>query len=275
MPRSIQNCKIVIITSLENHTEIKKFFKEKKFFGGSKNNFIFCQQSMMPSTDLDGKIILKDVSKLQISSNGTGVLFEQLAQNQELRDLFEQVEFVHVCQVDNILNKYLDPYMIGYTKKHNLEGSLKAFTRVNPSDELSVICQTNDKYDILEYDELLNKNLSDKRDANGNLVYNLANMENYILKTKILLKLASNMDDLNKLYQKSFKKIPTYDEEEEKTVEPESANGYKFELAIGKYFQMCDQKKLKILLVEQKDEYACLKTDEDVDECKDAIFRLS
>lgn len=38
---------------------------------------------------------------------------------------------------------------------------------------------------------------------------------------------------------------------------------------------MCKQDKLKILLVDQKDEYACLKTDEDVDECKDAIFRLS
>ena len=86
--------------------------------------------------------------------------------------------------------------MIGYTKKHNLEGTLKAFTRMNPSDELSVICQQNGKYDILEYDELLNRNLSDKRDANGNLVYNLADMENYILRTKNLLKLASNMDDL-------------------------------------------------------------------------------
>ena len=236
---------------------------------------MFLQQSMMPSTDLDGKIILKDVSKLQISSNGTGVLFEQLAQNEDLRTLFKEVEFVHVCHVDNILNKYLDPYMIGYTKKHNLEGTLKAFNRVNPSDELSVLCQTNDKFDILEYDELLNKNLSDKRDANGNLVYNLANMENYLLKSKNLLKLASNVEDLNKLYQKSFKKIPTYDEEEEKTVEPETANGYKFELAIGKYFQMCNQEKIKILLVDQKDEYACLKTDEDVDECKDAIFRLS
>ena len=165
--------------------------------------------------------------------------------------------------------------MIGYTKKHNLEGTLKAFTRVNPSDELSVICQQNGKYDILEYDELLNRNLSDKKDANGKLVYNLANMENYILRTKNLLRLASNVDDLNKLYQKNFKKIAAYDEEEEKTVEPDQANGYKFELAIGKYFQMCNQDKLKILLVDQKDEYACLKTDEDVDECKAAIFRLS
>jgi hypothetical protein len=50
------------------------------------------------------------------------------------------------------------------------------------------------------------------------LVYNLADMHDYLLKTDTLLKICSDISDLNKMYRKSFKKIETYDEEEECTV---------------------------------------------------------
>ena len=57
-------------------------------------------------------------------------------------------------------------------------------------------------------------------------VYNLADMQEYLLKSDVLLRICADIQDLNKLYRKSFKKIETYDEEEECTVIPDNANGY-------------------------------------------------
>ena len=57
-------------------------------------------------------------------------------------------------------------------------------------------------------------------------MYNLADMQEYLLKSDVLLRICADIQDLNKLYRKSFKKIETYDEEEECTVKPDNANGY-------------------------------------------------
>jgi UDP-N-acetylglucosamine pyrophosphorylase len=88
------------------------------------------------------------------------------------------------------------------------------------------------------------------------LLYNLADIQDYLLKTDILLKLCSDIKDLNKLYRKSFKKIETYDEEEECTVTPDACNGYTFELYINSFFQFCDSNKFGVLMVERAEEYA-------------------
>ena len=85
-------------------------------------------------------------------------------------------------------------------------------------------------------------------------------MHDYLLKTDTLLKLCSDISDLNKMYRKSFKKIETYDEEEECTVKPETCNGYQFELYINSFFQICDSNKFGILMVDKQDEYALINT---------------
>lgn len=81
-------------------------------------------------------------------------------------------------------------------------------------------------------------------------------MHDYLLKSDILLKLCCDISDLNKLYRKSFKKIETYDEEEECTVTPDACNGYQFELYINSFFQFCDSNKFGVLMVDKSDEYA-------------------
>ena len=99
------------------------------------------------------------------------------------------------------------------------------------------MCVKNGKYDIMEYDELLDKDLAAKRGASGGrLLYNIANMQNYMLKSSKLLELCKDISSLNKLYVRDFSKIETYDEEEECTVQPDHANGYKFELYVNSYF---------------------------------------
>jgi UDP-N-acetylglucosamine pyrophosphorylase len=40
-PDKLMNCKMLIMTSLENHKETKEFFERNKFFGGEQKNFVF------------------------------------------------------------------------------------------------------------------------------------------------------------------------------------------------------------------------------------------
>ena len=107
---------------------------------------------------------------------------------------------------------------------------------------------------------------------NNKFVYNLANMQEYILKTDVLLRICADIGDLNKLYRKSFKKIETYDEEEECTVKPDNANGYQFELYINSFFQFCDPGKFGVLKCEKTQN---LNSASDVKEVRNQILRIS
>jgi hypothetical protein len=98
-----------------------------------------------------------------------------------------------------------------------------------------VICKSGGKFDLVDHKTLIAQDLLHRK-TDDKLVYNLADIQDYLLKTDILLKLCSDIKDLNKLYRKSFKKIETYDEEEECTVTPDACNGYTFELYINSFF---------------------------------------
>ena len=64
--------------------------------------------------------------------------------------------------------------------------------------------------------------------GNGSLQLNLGSMENYVLSAPQLVKMCSDMKSVNKLYQKDFKRVEIYDEEEECTISPDSPNSYMF-----------------------------------------------
>lgn len=130
----------------------------------------------------------------------------------------------------------LDPLFIGLAAMKGLQACLKAYNRTDPKDESTVICKSGGKFDLVDAETLKNQGLLETKSDVDKLLYNLADMEDYLLKTDILLKLCSDINDLNKLYRKSFKKIETYDEEEECTVTPETCNGYTFELYINSFF---------------------------------------
>lgn len=82
------------MASQSNFIETKKFFKENKYFGGNRKNFVFYTQGMVPQVDLDGKIIMKRTSEIQLSPNGSGALFESINSNENVRQILEEAEYV-------------------------------------------------------------------------------------------------------------------------------------------------------------------------------------
>ena len=71
----------MIMTNHSNYEATKALLKEKKYFGGKKENFIIFTQGVLPQVDLDGKIILKKTSEIQMSPTGSGALFESICSN--------------------------------------------------------------------------------------------------------------------------------------------------------------------------------------------------
>lgn len=60
-PEHVQ-CKMLIMTSPENHEDTVRFFHEKEYFGGFRENFVFFQQQMMPAVNFEGKILMSSPS---------------------------------------------------------------------------------------------------------------------------------------------------------------------------------------------------------------------
>ena len=51
VPKEVQKCKMLIMTSYENHSQTVQFFRQNAFFGGSEDSFEFFPQSVLPAFD--------------------------------------------------------------------------------------------------------------------------------------------------------------------------------------------------------------------------------
>ena len=88
------------------------------------------------------------------------------------------------------------------------------------------------------------------------------------------MKLCSNSESVNKLYQKDFKRVEIYDEEEECTICPDTPNGYMFQLSIDSFLNSCPKGKLGVFQCSQND-YLPLKKKKDITQCKKQIYQQS
>ena len=104
-----QKCKILIMTSAQNHVETVMFFRSKKFFGYQESSFVFFQQGELPAVYPDGKIVMKANAEPAMSPNGNGAFFEALNSNEKVRNIVAELKYVQVIGVDNVLNRLLCP----------------------------------------------------------------------------------------------------------------------------------------------------------------------
>jgi len=139
---------------------------------------------------------------------------------------------------------------------------MKSCIKKDASESVGVIVKKNGAYDIVEYSELTEEQANKIDTSRGELMFNLANMLIFIIKTDKLLELCKNTENLNKLYHKAIKKVQYWDGKMNKIVKPTSNNGYKFELFIHNFLPFCDFGKFGVLRVQREDEFAPVKNAE-------------
>ena len=131
------------------------------------------------------------------------------------------------------------------------------------------------KYDIVEYSELSEEDMTAVVPSTGELKFNLGNILVFIMKADKLLELSNNTATMNSLYHKAFKKIPYWDSETNTVVKPSTPNGYKFELFSHNFLPFCEDGRFGVMRVAREEEFGPVKNAEGVDSpqsARDLIF---
>jgi UDP-N-acetylglucosamine/UDP-N-acetylgalactosamine diphosphorylase len=173
-------------------------------------------QSMIPLiSSVDGKIIMEEPHRISIGPNGNGALFDAISRNPEVKGVIEQVEYVQVIGVDNVLNRLLDPIYVGFAQKKGLQAAMKSCVKRDAKELVGVVVKkvkgASSHYDIVEYSEISEADASAVDPTTGELRLNLGNILVFLFKTDMLLNLCKNTETLNSLYHKALKKVPFWD----------------------------------------------------------------
>lgn len=216
---------IFIMTSRQNNDRTVAFFKSKNYFGYPRDRVHFYIQDCAPTCDYNGKVFLDEKHRVSLAPNGNGGWYSSLV-NSGLGRILERdnVEWLNVYSVDNVLQRICDPAFIGATILKRCRCGAKVVKKACAEEKVGVLCNEDGKPSIIEYYEM-SEQLKHKM-KKGELVYRYGVTLNYLF----------NVHDLNgtlsgKLpYHLANKAIPHMENGERVT--PSEPCGYKLETLV-------------------------------------------
>jgi UDP-N-acetylglucosamine/UDP-N-acetylgalactosamine diphosphorylase len=216
----------LIMTSLANDVETRKFFQENDFFGLVPEQVHFFVQGTMPAVDEFGKILLASRHEIARSPDGHGGTLRALDRSKVLEILEAQgIQEISYLQVDNVLAKVLDPVFIGHHALAGAEMSTKVVRKAYPEEKVGVIGMRGGKLGVIEYSDLGEED-TEARDPDGELKYWAGNIAIHMVNVAFARRLEAS--GIRLPFHRADKKVPFIDAKG-RTIEPESPNGIKFE----------------------------------------------
>ena len=173
------------------------------------------------------------------------------------------IQWVYISNVDNILANLVDALMVGITIKQNQKIAAKSVAKNSPKEKVGVFCKVNGKPKVIEYIDLPEE-LAEQRDENGELLYGEGNFGNYLIHRSVL----ENLADVKLPVHAAFKKS-AYLNEQGEYIEPQEPNAYKFEAFIFDVFARYDD--ITVFRVKREDEFAPVKNKTGEDSPKTAV----
>ena len=195
-----------IMTSQATDLDTKNYFQQNNFLGLPPNSVHFFQQAMLPSLDLEGKLVLDTKNHIAENPNGHGGTLVALKEDKIFDELSHKgIEELFYFQVDNPLAKIADPLFIGLHKLTNAEMSTKVVRKELPEEKVGIVGYINNKLGVIEYSELSPKQ-AQKRNSYGNLVFSAANTAIHMI--NIDFAIAETSQGFKLPYHIALKKIP-------------------------------------------------------------------
>lgn len=249
---------LFIMTSEKNDEDTKEFLQSMKYFGYNPEYIHFFTQETAPAVDADGKILLESKSRIATSPNGNGGWFTSLVKAGLLNLLQrEEIEWLNVFSVDNVLQKIADPCFIGATILSGYESGSKVVSKADAQERVGVLCLEDGKPSIVEYYEMTPEMIT-SREPDGSLSYNYGVILNYLFQTKKLTELLHNQLPVH-----IVNKAVPYLDKNGIQVKPEYPNAYKFESLVLDLIHLQDS--CLSYEVERSREFAPVKNAEGVD----------
>lgn len=247
-----------IMTSSENKEQTVKFLEENNYFGYQKNKVKFFVQGNLPLVDTNGELIIDKNCLIKEASDGNGSIYQSMKKDGIIEDMKKNnIKWIFVGGVDNILLKIIDPVLTGLTIKENNKISSKSVVKTNPKEKVGVFCKIAGKPKVIEYTELP-EDLACKRDENDELVFGEVNILSHLYSIEAL----EELSDKKLPYHVAFKKA-NYLNSKGNFIEVSKPNAYKFEAFIFDAFEAYSD--MSILRVKREEEFAPIKNAEGQD----------
>ncbi|HPJ34041.1 MAG TPA: UDPGP type 1 family protein [Spirochaetota bacterium] len=242
----------LIMTSRDNHEETEAFFRAEHFFGLSPEFVHIFPQNMIPSLDLNGKLILSDKNKLFMNPDGHGGSLTALRTSGALKLLMDQgIETISYFQVDNPLVKIIDPLFIGFHAMNNAEISSKALMKAYHEEKTGIFVEFEDgKVGIVEYSDMPEDKIFAK-DEKGGILYSAANPAIHLFSTDFISSITGD-GSVSLPYHVAKKKISAFDDGGQNEI-----TGYKFEKFVFDALPVAE--KNIILETRREEEFAPIK----------------
>jgi UDP-N-acetylglucosamine/UDP-N-acetylgalactosamine diphosphorylase len=247
------------MTSGPTRADTEAFFRKENFFGLDATNVIFFEQGVLPAFTFDGKIILEEEDKISVAPDGNGGVYAGLRTSGVLEDMKKRgVSYLHAYCVDNCLVRVGDPTFVGFCISKNVQCGAKVVRKVDPAEPVGVVCRVDGKYGVVEYSEI-SKEDSERKNDNGRLVFDAANIANHFYTLPFLQKVCSRKFEDKLDYHVAHKKIKYFDAEAQKQIAPSKPNGIKLELFIFDIFPFLEKNEFAVFSVPRSDEFSPLK----------------
>ena len=253
-----------LMTSEENNNQTLAFLEKNNFFGYPREKVKLFKQGKAPLISTEGKLLIGKDKLIKEASDGNGSIYKSLKVDGMIEDMRNNnIQWIFVGGVDNILLRIIDPLFVGITISENNKIASKSVIKTNPRERAGVFCKIDGKPGIIEYSELPEE-MVEEVDENGDLVFGDVNILSHLYNIEALEELA----DKTLPYHIAVKKSDYLDEAGNLVI-PEDKNVYKFESFIFDAFSNYDD--MSILRVKRQDEFAPIKNAEGNDSPKTAI----
>lgn len=277
-----KDCPLFIMTSTQNDSEVREFFKQNNNFGVKKENIFFFPQGEICALDNEGKILLEKPNKIFKAPDGNGGCLLALKNHKIIDECLKRgIEYINIMAIDNPLYKIMDPLFIGTTISKGKCGKeqmgAKYIKKIDPEQKVGYFLLHNGKPMMLDYMEMPDK-LKYEKSENGDLKYNAANILDYLISVQFLKKAMYEPDNIKQLLN-SFhhikKKMNYYLYNKDKKIFEEKKNEEynKFEMFLNSIFEFSNKDGLLTLEINEKDEFAPVKNDESKTSCTAATAR--
>ncbi len=135
-----------------NHDEIVTYFKQNKYFGYEEDSIVFFSQGGIPALSYNGKIIIEDEARISLAPGGNGAIYTEMKQRGVLEHMSKNnVKYIYMGPVDNVLLKLADPTCLGYLIKNSFDIVSSYIDKRSADEKVGLHVIVNGKVRICEY----------------------------------------------------------------------------------------------------------------------------
>ncbi|UCD74676.1 MAG: UDPGP type 1 family protein [Phycisphaerales bacterium] len=233
-----------IMTSPMNHEATRAFFQDNNNFSLERKNIFMFPQGVLPSIETaTGKLLLADRHRLAVNPDGHGGSIRALHECGAIEDMVGRgIEHISYFQIDNPLVKAVDPLFVGLhaaADDSSGEMSSKMLPKITPEEKLGVFCRSEGKTLVIEYSDLP-EDLMYARDERGHLRFLSGSIAIHLLSVGFVQRLTADAHHFALPYHRADKKVPYYDTDQRRVVEPSELNSVKLETFVFDAIPLAD-----------------------------------